>query len=73
MVKVVAIAMAMPRLISCRLVRSGFIGGVVSETEVFSVNCDNQFKEKDGEVVKENLVFFSRRWRQGFNRRRRRE
>ncbi len=40
---------------------------------MFSVDCDDQFKEKDGEVVKENLVFFGRRWRRGFNRIRRRE
>ncbi len=45
----------------------------MTETEVFSVNCDDQFKEEDGEVVEENLVFFSRGWWRGFNGRRHHE
>ncbi len=43
----------------------------MSETEVFSVNCDEQFKEEDGEVVEDHFVFFGRRWWWGFNIRRR--
>ncbi len=41
--------------------------GVMSEAEVFSVNCDDQFKEEDGEVVENDFVLFGRRWRWGFN------
>ncbi len=37
------------------------------EAEVFSVDCDDQFKEKDNEVVEEILVFSGRSQRQGFN------
>ncbi len=34
---------------------------------MFSVNCNDQFKEKDGEVVEEDLVLFSRQRWQSFN------
>ncbi len=34
---------------------------------MLSIDCDDQFKEEGGEVVKEDLVFFSQGWRRGFN------
>ncbi len=40
----------------------------MSETEVFSVNCDDQFKEEDSEVVEDDFIFFGRRWWRGFSR-----
>ncbi len=38
------------------------------EAEVFSVNCDDQFKEEDVEVVEDDFIFFSRSQRRSFNR-----
>ncbi len=35
---------------------------------MFSVNCDDQFKEEDGEVVEEDSVFFGRGRRWCFSR-----
>ncbi len=39
----------------------------MSEAEVFSVDCDEQFEEKDSEVVEDDFVFFGRSWRRSFN------